>query len=39
MPARVVAGDDLTRFAGDARPVSDAEAVASPEPPPGVFSR
>jgi spermidine synthase len=39
MPARVVAGEDLARFVGDARPVSDAEAVASPEPPPGVFSR
>ncbi len=39
MPARVVAGDDLARFVGDARPVTDAEAVASPEPPPGVFSR
>jgi SAM-dependent methyltransferase len=39
MPARVVAGADLDRFVGTARPVVDAEAVASPEPPAGVFSR
>jgi spermidine synthase len=39
MPSRVVAGDDLVRFAGDARPVPDAEAQPSPEPPQGVFSR
>ncbi|MGY1806722.1 spermidine synthase [Blastococcus sp. SYSU D00669] len=39
MPSRVVAGDDLVRFAGDARPVPDAEAQPSPEPPEGVFSR
>ncbi|MGY1770540.1 spermidine synthase [Blastococcus sp. SYSU D00813] len=39
MPARVVDGADLDRFAGDARPVTDAEAAPSPEPPPGVFSR
>jgi spermidine synthase len=39
MPARVLAGSELDRFAGDARPVSDAEAVPSPEPPEGVFSR
>jgi spermidine synthase len=39
MPARVVDGDDLVRFAGNARPVTDAEARPSPEPPPGVFSR
>jgi spermidine synthase len=39
MPARVVEGDDLDRFAGTARPVLDADAVASPEPPDGVFSR
>jgi spermidine synthase len=39
MPARVVDTDDLERFAGTARPVHDADAVASPEPPPGVFSR
>jgi spermidine synthase len=39
MPARVVAGDDLTRFAGRAQPVHDADAAPSPEPPPGVFGR
>ncbi|HEY0126522.1 MAG TPA: fused MFS/spermidine synthase [Blastococcus sp.] len=39
MPSRVVHGDDLARFAGTARPVRDADAVASPEPPAGVFSR
>ena len=30
---------DLDRFAGTARPVRDADAVDSPEPPEGVFSR
>ena len=39
MPARVVHGADLLRFAGSATPVHDADAVASPEPPAGVFSR
>ena len=39
MPSRVVAGPDLDRFVGCARPVHDAGAVDSPEPPPGVFSR
>ena len=39
MPARVVAGADVVRFAGDARPVHDAEAQPSPEPPAGVFNR
>jgi spermidine synthase len=39
MPARVVYGEDLDRFAGTARPVVDADAVDSPEPPDGVFSR
>jgi spermidine synthase len=39
MPARVVDGADLDRFAGKARPVLDTDAVDSPEPPPGVFSR
>jgi spermidine synthase len=39
MPARVVDGADLDRFAGKARPVHDADAAPSPEPPPGVFSR
>ena len=32
-------GADLDRFVGRARPVLDADAVASPEPPAGVFSR
>ncbi|SNR96049.1 Methyltransferase domain-containing protein [Geodermatophilus pulveris] len=39
MPGRVVEGAELDRFAGRARPVRDADAVASPEPPEGVFSR
>jgi spermidine synthase len=39
MPARVVAADDLDRFAGTAQPVHDVDAAPSPEPPPGVFSR
>jgi len=39
MPARVVDGADLDRFAGRARPVTDDAAQPSPEPPPGVFSR
>ena len=39
MPARVVHGEALDRFAGDARPVHDAAAVPSPEPPSGVFAR
>ncbi|GHE47715.1 hypothetical protein GCM10018785_16630 [Streptomyces longispororuber] len=37
-PARVVHGAALRRFLGDARPVRDADAVASPEPPEGAFS-
>jgi spermidine synthase len=37
MPARVVAGRDLTTFIGTAVPVDDATAVPSPEPPAGVF--
>jgi spermidine synthase len=39
MPSRVVEGSDLDRFVGDAQPVGDADAVPSPEPPAGVFSR
>ncbi|MGK5169925.1 MULTISPECIES: spermidine synthase [unclassified Geodermatophilus] len=39
MPSRVVEGADLDRFAGRSRPVHDVDAVASPEPPEGVFSR
>ncbi len=39
MPARVVHGGDLLRFVGTSRPVHDADAVDSPAPPDGVFSR
>jgi spermidine synthase len=37
-PARVVYGSALRRFTGDAKPVRDEDAVASPEPPDGAFS-
>lgn len=37
-PARVEHGAALTRLIGDAGPVRDSEAVASPEPPDGAFS-
>ncbi|RSS83754.1 spermidine synthase [Streptomyces sp. WAC06614] len=37
-PARVEQGPAVTRLAGAARPVTDATAVASPEPPAGTFS-
>ncbi len=36
-PARVEHGPALREFTGDARPVRDDEAVASPEPPDGAF--
>jgi spermidine synthase len=36
-PARVEHGEGLRRFIGDARPVRDADAVPSPEPPDGAF--
>jgi spermidine synthase len=39
MPSRVVEGAELDRFVGAARPITDAEAQPSPEPPPDVFSR
>jgi SAM-dependent methyltransferase len=39
MPSRVVSGAELDRFVGTARPVHDADAVDSPEPPAGVFAR
>jgi len=39
MPSRVVDGEDLERFVGKVRPVTDAEAQPSPEPPAGVFGR
>jgi hypothetical protein len=38
-PARVTAGQALTRFVAGAAVVTDATAVASPEPPPGLFQR
>ncbi|MFP8887071.1 spermidine synthase [Streptomyces mangrovi] len=37
-PARVVHGAALERLAGDARPVQESEAAASPEPPEGSFT-
>ncbi|MFJ9623033.1 spermidine synthase [Streptomyces sp. NPDC101181] len=37
-PARVSHGEAVTRFLGAARPVGDADAVASPRPPDGAFS-
>jgi spermidine synthase len=37
-PARVVAGDELDRFVAGARPITDADAEPSPEPPPDVFA-
>lgn len=37
-PARVEHGAALIRFTGDAQPVPDTAAVASPEPPAGAFS-
>ncbi|WP_432149997.1 spermidine synthase [Streptomyces sp. bgisy029] len=37
-PARVTDGSALVRLIGGARPVVDADAVASPEPPDGAFS-
>jgi hypothetical protein len=37
MPSRVVAGDDLTAFVGQAVPVLDAVAEPSPQPPAGIF--
>lgn len=39
MPARVVDGSALLSFVGNAQPVLDIVAQASPEPPEGVFSR
>ena len=37
-PARVEHGAALDRLIGAARPVGDADAVPSPEPPDGAFS-
>lgn len=36
-PSRVLHGAELDRFAGGARPVTDRDAVRSPEPPAGIF--
>jgi spermidine synthase len=36
-PARVVSGDDLTRFAAGAKPITDAVAEPSPAPPSEIF--
>ncbi len=38
MPGRVLDGDELTRFAAGARPVTDADASPSPAPPPGALA-
>jgi hypothetical protein len=37
-PGRVLHGDELTKFTGGARPVTDATAHPSPPPPDGVFA-
>jgi Spermine/spermidine synthase domain len=37
-PARLVAGEELVRFAAGARPVTDARAADSPPPPHDIFS-
>ena len=37
-PARVLAGDELSRFVAGTRPVADAAAESSPAPPPDVFA-
>ncbi|MGC1211674.1 MAG: spermine synthase, partial [Micromonospora sp.] len=37
-PGRVLAGDEVDRFAGGAPVVHDADATASTPPPPGIFS-
>jgi spermidine synthase len=38
MPGRVLHGAELTRFTGGAKPVSDADAHPSPEPPADAFA-
>jgi spermidine synthase len=38
VPARLVSGADLTRFAAGAHPTHDATATGSPAPPPGLFT-
>jgi spermidine synthase len=37
MPSRVVSGGELSRFVGQAAPVTDADAQPSPQPPAGIF--
>jgi hypothetical protein len=37
-PARLLHGSDLDRFAGGARPITDATAELSPQPPPDAFA-
>jgi spermidine synthase len=37
-PARLMHGSDLTRFVGGARPITDATAQVSPQPPPEAFA-
>jgi spermidine synthase len=37
-PGRLLSGDELDRFAAGARPITDALAQPSPEPPPDVFA-
>jgi spermidine synthase len=37
MPSRVVSGEELDRFVGQAAPVTDADAEPSPRPPAGIF--
>ena len=39
MPSRVVAGEELGTFVGQAQPVRDGAAEPSPQPPAGVFGR
>ena len=37
MPSRVVDGEELDRFVGQAAAVTDAHAQPSPQPPDGIF--
>jgi spermidine synthase len=37
MPSRVLSGEELDRFVGQAAAVTDADAQPSPQPPPGIF--
>ena len=37
-PARLLHGSELDRFVAGARPITDATAVRSPQPPPGAFA-